>query len=71
MPSAGMMVLDKSEMEDEQEIKLKEKDSELKRMQEMVAAMQEQITNHSLTSIPSLVTYTSANNHYSSKVFTL
>ena len=50
--SAG---LTSSETEDDKEKKLREKDAELKRMQEMVAAMQEQIKQQSQTSLPSLV----------------
>jgi len=40
--------------DDEKERILREKDAELKRMQEMVAAMQEQIKQQSQTSLPSL-----------------
>jgi septin 2 len=51
---ASMISLNTSETEDEKERKLREKDAELKRMQEMVAAMQEQIKQQSQTSLPSL-----------------
>lgn len=57
-----MTSLNTSESEDEKERKLREKDAELKRMQEMVAAMQEQIKQQSQTSLPSL-----ANNAASSR----
>lgn len=50
----SMISLNTSETEDEKEKKLREKDAELKRMQEMVAAMQEQIKQQSQTSLPSL-----------------
>jgi len=53
-PGASMTSLNTSETEDEKERKLREKDAELKRMQEMVAAMQEQIKQQSQTSLPSL-----------------
>ena len=49
-----MSSLNTSETEDEKERKLREKDAELKRMQEMVAAMQAQIKQQSQTSLPSL-----------------
>merc|ERR1719350_1345432 len=49
---ASMISLNTSETEDEKERKLREKDAELKRMQEMVAAMQEQIKQQSQTSLP-------------------
>ena len=49
-----MTSLNTSETEDEKERKLREKDAELKRMQEMVAAMQEQIKQQSQTNLPSL-----------------
>jgi len=58
----SMTSLNTSESEDEKERKLREKDAELKRMQEMVAAMQEQIKQQSQTSLPSL-----ANNAASSR----
>ena len=57
-----MTSLNTSESEDEKERKLREKDAELKRMQEMVAAMQEQIKQQSQTNLPSL-----ANNAASSR----
>ena len=59
--SAGLMA---SETEDEKEKKLREKDAELKRMQEMVAAMQEQIKQQSQTSLPSLVANSGASKRY-------
>jgi len=58
----SMTSLNTSESEDEKERKLREKDAELKRMQEMVAAMQEQIKQQSQTNLPSL-----ANNAASSR----
>jgi len=58
----SMTSLNTSENDDEKERKLREKDAELKRMQEMVAAMQEQIKQQSQTSLPSL-----ANNAASSR----
>ena len=61
--TAGLMTLNTSETEDEKERKLREKDAELKRMQEMVAAMQEQIKQQSQTSLPSLVN-PATNNRY-------
>ena len=55
-----MTSLNTSETEDEKEKKLREKDAELKRMQEMVAAMQEQIKQQSQTSLPSLANNTTS-----------
>merc|ERR1712076_367423 len=56
----SMTSLNTSETEDEKEEKLREKDAELKRMQEMVAAMQEQIKQQSQTSLPSLANNTTS-----------
>jgi hypothetical protein len=56
-----MSSLNTSETEDEKERKLREKDVELKRMQEMVAAMQAQIKQQSQTNLPSLANNTASN----------
>ena len=56
-----MSSLNTSETEDEKERKLREKDAELKRMQEMVAAMQAQIKQQSQTSLPSLANNPASN----------
>jgi len=56
-----MSSLNTSETEDEKERKLREKDAELKRMQEMVAAMQAQIKQQSQTSLPSLANNAASN----------
>lgn len=58
---ASMSSLNTSETEDEKERKLREKDVELKRMQEMVAAMQAQIKQQSQTNLPSLANNTASN----------
>ena len=62
--SGANETLERSHADDEEKERiLREKDAELKRMQEMVAAMQEQIKQQSQTSLPSLNSAASINSY--------